>query len=184
MRGVSRFFVNRFTGRRSARAYGWICPSLAVGPGASFLEIGCGNGDLAWRVVDGLRPARYAATDLDPRQLEAARQHLASHYPHGLPASLELRAADMLSLPFPDASLDVVLALYSLHHADEQHRAFRNVPRALAEVDRVLRPGGHLGYLEIVNKDQVRGWLGAHGYRVRVVANRWTTEAVVAAKPG
>ena len=178
----SRFSVNAFGRRRNARIYAWLAPNLGLPEGAACLEIGCGNGDMSRRIVDGLRPSRYVATDLDPRQLEAARRHLATLYADGLPASLELRAADMLSLPFPDASLDAVLAFYSLHHADVRHRAFENAPKALAEIDRVLRPGGRLAYTEIVNAAKVRGWLEGHGYRVLAVSRVWTRESVVAAK--
>ncbi len=184
MGGISRFFVNRLTGRRNRRVAEWFVPNLHLPPSSAVLEIGCGNGDLAGWIVEALRPARYVATDLDPRQIEVARQHLASVHRGGMPTGLELRTADMLALPFPDASFDAVLASYSLHHADEHHRAFVNVPRALAEVDRVLRPGGFLAYVEIVNKPKVRAWLADHGYGLWIVANRWTSEAVVIRKPG
>ena len=180
---VSRFFVNAFGGRRNGRVVEWLTSNLALPPGATCLEIGCGNGDMAHRIVEGLRPSRYVATDLDPRQLEAARRHLASTYPEKLPAALELRTADMLSLPFASASFDTVFGFYSLHHADAQHRAFVNVPKALEEVNRVLRPGGRLVYVEIVNREKVRAWLLERGYRIEALSRRWTGESVVAAKP-
>ncbi len=183
MQGFSRFTVNLFNGPRNARAYAWLVPNLGLPPDAACLEIGCGNGDMARRIVDGLRPARYVATDLDPRQLEVARKHLASRYPGCLPPALELRAADMLSLPLEDASLDAVFAFYSLHHADAHHGDFVNVPRALAEVDRVLRPGGCLAYTEIVNRDKVRAWLTSRGFRLAALRRGWTHESVVAVKP-
>ncbi len=179
---VSRFFVNRSTGRRNRRIYGWLAPNLGLREGAACLEIGCGNGDMARRIVEGFRPARYAATDLDPRQIEAARSHLASLYGDGLPPSLELRTADMLALPFPDASLDVVFAFVSLHHADTHHRAFVNVPKALAEVDRVLRPGGRFAYTEMVNRDRVREWLVDRGFSIAAESRAWRRDAVVAVK--
>lgn len=183
MGGVSRFFVNLFTGRRTARVFEWLVPNLGLPPSAACLEIGAGNGDMARRFADGLRPSRYVATDLDPRQIEAARGHLAAVYPNGVPSSIELRAADMLALPFPDASFDAVLAFQSLHHADEHHHAFLNVPKALAEMDRVLRPGGRIAYTEFVNRDKVRGWLTAHEYVIAAIRARKRHEAVVAVKP-
>ncbi len=179
---VSRFFVNRSTGRRNRRIYGWLAPNLGLSEGAACLEIGCGNGDMARRIVEGFRPGRYTATDLDPRQIEAARSHLASLYGNGIPPSLELRTADMLALPFPDASLDAVFAFVSLHHADEHHRAFVNVPKALAEIDRVLRPGGRFAYTEIVNRDKVRAWLAEHTFAIAAESRAWRHEAVVAVK--
>lgn len=183
MSRTGRFFVNVFTGRRSQRTYAWLASALAPVPGMACLEVGCGNGDMARRIVDGLKPARYVATDLDPRQIDAARRHLASLYDGAPPSSLELRAADMLALPFPDASFDAVFAFVSLHHADARHGDFANVPKALAELDRVLKPGGRLAYTEIINREKVRAWLGEHGYRLGPVSRRWTREAVAATKP-
>ena len=180
---LGRFHVNLCNGRRNARTYGWLTPVLALPPGAASLEVGAGNGDMARRMVDGLKPARYVATDLDPRQVEAARKRLARVYPAGLPATLELRAADMLSLPFPDASFDAVFAFMSLHHADAHHGAFVNVPKALAELDRVLRPGGRLAYTEMINRDKVRGWLESRGYRIAATDPHRTRDAVLAVKP-
>ena len=182
MNGFSRLSVNLLNGRRNKRAYAWLAPRLSLPASAACLEIGCGNGDMARRIVDGLHPARYVATDLDARQLEAARLHLAGAYADGMPPALELRAADMLALPFPDASFDAVFAFVSLHHADAHHGEFVNGPRALAEVDRVLRPGGRLAYTEIVNRDRVRAWLREHGYAITAEDRGWTRETVVAEK--
>ncbi len=156
--------------------------NASVPAGASCLEIGCGGGDLAARLVDGLRPARYMATDLDPRQLEAARRHLARLYPDGLPPALELREADMLRLPFPDGSFDLAVAVVSLHHASPSHRDSANVPLALAEVDRVLRPGGVFAYEEILHRELIRSWLEDHGFVLSGVRRGLRRESVVARK--
>lgn len=184
MNRVARFFVNRFNARRSARIFGWIRENGSLRSGAACLEIGCGNGELASRIVDGLGPSRYVATDLDPRQLDAARRHLGEHYPRGLPASLEFREADMLALPFPDASFDAVVAVVSIHHASPNHHVPSHVPLALAEIDRVLRPGGSLLYEEILHKDVVRGWLASHEYALGGIERGFKRESVAARKPG
>ena len=139
-------------------------------------------GDLASRIVDGLRPRGYVATDLDPRQLESARGHLAERYPRGLPHPLELREADMLRLPFPDASFDAVIGVVSIHHASPNHRDPVNVPQALAEIDRVLRPGGALVYEEILHKDVMRAWLTERGYALGSIERGFKRESVVARK--
>jgi 27-O-demethylrifamycin SV methyltransferase len=182
MNRVSRFFVNRSSARRNARIYDWVRANLSLAAGAACLEIGCGNGDMAARIVDGFRPARYIATDLDPHQLEAARQNIAKRYPGGLPAALELRAADMLDLPFPDASFDAVFAFVAIHHASPKHRDFANVPRALSEIDRILRPKGSLVYEEIEHKEKIRGWFQERGYALTAVQRGWKRESVIATK--
>ncbi len=183
MNPIARFFVNTFTGRVNARRYRWLTANVKLSPRARCLEIGCGNGDLATRILDGLAPDRYVATDLDPHQIAVARRQLARHYPRGLPGALELRTADMLELPFSEESFDAVFACTVLHHASAEHRDFGNVPRALAEVDRVLRPGGSLVYEEFLHRDKIRAWLREHGYVLAAVARHWGREIVAAVKP-
>jgi ubiquinone/menaquinone biosynthesis C-methylase UbiE len=184
MSRISRFFVNAFSARRNTRIYDWVRATVSLHNGAACLEIGCGNGDMARRIVDGLRPVRYVATDLDPHQLEAARRYLATKYPRGIPSSLEVRAADMLHLPFAEGSFDAVFAFVAIHHASPNHRDFTSVPHALAEIDRVLRPRGILAYEEILHKDGIRSWLAAHGYVLSGIEQGWKREAVVARKAG
>src|SRR5438876_11020332 len=99
MNRISRFFVNRSSARRNTRIYEWIRANLSLPAGATCLEIGCGSGDMAARPVDGFRPARHVATDLDPRHHDAAREALAWRYPNRLPPALELRTGDKLDLP-------------------------------------------------------------------------------------
>lgn len=183
MNFFARFFVNRSSARRSVRRYNWIRQSVTIPNAARCLEIGCGTAELAARFVDGFHPATYVATDLDPRQLEEAGRTLAKRYPGGKPSSLELRAADMLRLPFPDASFDVVLAFVAIHHASEHHREFTEVPKALSEIDRVVRPGGLLLYSEIFHQAAIRQWLTDHGYAIEGVQRRWRLESVAARKP-
>jgi SAM-dependent methyltransferase len=93
------------------------------------LEIGVGMGadHLRWARS---RPRSLTGVDLTPRAVELTRQRL------GLAGlASELRVADAENLPFPDASFDLVYSWGVLHHSPD-------TPRAIAEVRRVLRPGG------------------------------------------
>ena len=182
MNAVARFFVNSSSGRRAGRRFTWLSSSAAL-PTGDYLELGCGNGEFAARVVDGVHPKRYVATDFDERQVEAARKALSRHYPTGLPANLELRTADMLKLPFPDGSFDVVSAFLVLHHAGHQHRDFTKVREALDEVQRVLRPGGLFAYEEFLHQERLRVWLAQHRFPLVAMRKRVRTEIVVARKP-
>jgi ubiquinone/menaquinone biosynthesis C-methylase UbiE len=183
MNRVSRFFVNTFNARRNARIYRWIRSKVSLPEGTACLEIGCGNADMASRIVDGYHPARYVATDLDAHQLDAARRSLAARYPNGVPSALEVRAADMLHLPFEAASFDAVFAFVAIHHASPDHHDSSQVPFALADIDRVIRSGGVLVYEEILHKDLIRSWLAGHGYTLAAVDEGWKRETVVARKP-
>jgi ubiquinone/menaquinone biosynthesis methyltransferase len=102
-------------------------PPAATGMRA--LDLACGTGDIAYALHS--RGARVVGLDLTHRMIELARAKVASG---SRPAFL---VGDMMALPFPSASFDVVTTGYGL----------RNVPLiapALAEIHRVLRPGGTL----------------------------------------
>lgn len=86
--------------------------------GARVLDAGCGEGIL----VD-----EYRRRGLDIEGLDLNYE------------SAFVRRGDVRSMPFPDASFDLVLLLDVLEHLE-----FRDQPRALAEVHRTLRPGGLL----------------------------------------
>jgi len=94
------------------------------------LDVGCGDGDLALALVQA--GATVTGIDADPRMLDAARRRFEM-------AGVDVRLvrSDVLSLPFEDACFDAVTAVTVLcfvHEAD----------RAVAEMTRVLKPGGRL----------------------------------------
>lgn len=101
--------------------------------GSAVLDVPCGGG-IAFR---GLRPGqevRYVAADISAYMLERARAQAARR---GVEELIEFTEADITALPFEDASFDVCLSYNSLHCLPD--------PRAaLAELVRVLRPGGSL----------------------------------------
>lgn len=104
----------------------------AVTKGERALDLACGTGDLAFAVaVEG---ARAVGLDLTPRMVQLAQRKSAALDVQPRPAFL---TGDMMALPFPPASFDLVTTGYGL----------RNVPElgpAIDEIARVLRPGGRL----------------------------------------
>jgi SAM-dependent methyltransferase len=99
------------------------------GAGRDVLEIGVGMGadHAEWAMVG---PRSLVGIDLTPRAIGFAQRFLAGQ---GLASRLE--TADAERLPFADASFDLVYSWGVLHHTPD-------TPRAIAEVHRVLRPGG------------------------------------------
>ncbi len=184
MNSVARFLVNASAAARNRRRYAWIRTHLPLTPGAVALEIGCGNGDMADRLVEGLRPSKYLATDIDPKQLALARRTIDRRYPAGVPAALTLEAANMVDLPYASASVDSVFAFLTIHHAGANHHDFAQIAIALAEIDRVLRPGGYLVYEEFIQKEHIRSWLTEHSYTVRATRPRWRREMNLMRKSG
>ena len=93
------------------------------------LEVGCGVGEL-WRENADRVPRgwRVVLTDRSPAMIAAALE--------AAPFA-DLAVADVQALPFDDRTFDVALANHMLYHVPDR-------PRALAELARVLRPGGRL----------------------------------------
>jgi SAM-dependent methyltransferase len=105
-------------------------------PAGSAVEVGAGSGRLLMRV--GLeRPYRLVALDYAAYAMSAVRENA-----RRARRDVELALGDVRALPFPDASFEVVLSGGLLEH-------FRDPRPVLAEMVRILRPGG-LFYADIV----------------------------------
>jgi SAM-dependent methyltransferase len=89
------------------------------------LDVGCGRGELAERVRRELR-ADVRAVDQSERMVELTRAR-----------GVDAVVGDVQALPFGDGEFDVAVANWMLYHVPD-------LDRALAELARVLRPGGRL----------------------------------------
>lgn len=106
-------------------------------PGLAALDLGCGAGHAAYALAEG--GARVTAYDLAPEMLavvaeEASRRGLDQLHTCQGPAE---------ALPFEDGSFDLVVSRFSAHH-------WADVPTALAEIVRVLKPGGPFILIDVV----------------------------------
>jgi SAM-dependent methyltransferase len=93
------------------------------------LDVATGPGHTALRMARSA--AHVIGTDIAPGMIAAARRQAADR---GI-ANAEFHLADAAALPFADASFDLVTCRIAPHH-------FRDLPGALTEVARVLRPSG------------------------------------------
>lgn len=94
-------------------------------PDDRVLDLACGTGDLLFAAAGRARTA--VGLDITHRMLQLARSKRAAR----------LVTGDMLALPFPDASFTVVTTGYGLRNVPD-------LPAAIAEIRRVLEPGGRL----------------------------------------
>lgn len=126
---------------------------------ADVLEVGCGTGAFAARLVEELPGVALLAVDQSSRMVELTRER-------GVLAQLQ----DVQQLLAPDASYDVVLALWMLYHVPD-------LDRGLAEIRRVLRPGGT--FVAVTNGDEHVAALRreAGGDAVRTAFSRENGEA-------
>jgi ubiquinone/menaquinone biosynthesis C-methylase UbiE len=111
----------------------------AVERGHRVLEIGCGPGGLVLRAQRMHPDAEVVGLDPDPLALARARRKAERA---GLPVRFDQGKAG--ELPYPDESFDRVLSSFMFHHLDDAEKR-----RALAEVRRVLRPGGQLHLVDV-----------------------------------
>lgn len=119
----------------------WVQSKVDFSACASVLEVGCGVGAQLQGLLRRFPDVRYTGIDASAAQLDRARQFLAEPVATG---RVELAQVSAYSLPFPDASFDGVCIYWVLEHLAD--------PRgALAEVFRVLKPGGVFYCTEVFN---------------------------------
>ena len=112
---------------------------LGVRAGDVVLDLGCGNGRHTFEALK--RGAHVIAADLKPEVLEHVSEWVAAMYSQDeIPDGTSFMAvrANALALPFPDSSIDHVIASEILEHIPQDEDAIR-------EIARVLKPGASAG---------------------------------------
>jgi demethylmenaquinone methyltransferase/2-methoxy-6-polyprenyl-1,4-benzoquinol methylase len=109
---------------------------VAPKPGDKALDLATGTGDIARLLAGAVGPTGHVTgLDFSAGMLERAREDA---------GTITWVQGDMLNLPFADASMDVVTVGFGL-------RNVADVDRAIAEIVRVLAPGGRFGSLEMAH---------------------------------
>jgi ubiquinone/menaquinone biosynthesis C-methylase UbiE len=139
----------------AAALYDWLAPVMTLGLETSLhrhviagmamdkpmavLDIGCGTGSLTRLIADRMPPGGGWITGID-----AAEKMIAIARRKAGPRRIQFEAALAEDLPYPPASFDRVVSTFFFHHIDAQLKA-----RAIAEIWRVLRPGGRAVILDV-----------------------------------
>lgn len=110
-----------------------------IEPSHDVLDIAGGTGDVTFTMAREKRPAHIQCTDLVLEMLEVARAHYDEGASAGVP--VDFQVVDAQDIPYDDASYDVITMAYGIRNMPDR-------PRALAEMLRVLKPGGALVCLE------------------------------------
>lgn len=112
--------------------------------GSRVLEVGSGRGGGSSFIKRYLKPSHMIGMDLSKHAVGWSRKR---HRVDGL----EFRVGDAERLPFEDGSIDAVINVESSH-------CYPSFDRFLAEVRRVLRPGGHFLYADFRAQESISSW--------------------------
>jgi ubiquinone/menaquinone biosynthesis C-methylase UbiE len=130
--------------------------AVAIGP--RVLELGCGEGDLAWDLAG--RGLDVTGIDLSPKRIQAAAARVnadavaARVAPATSPASPRFVVGDLNTMELPDGPFDGAIAHDALHHIVELDALF-------TRLERVLRPGGTLLVLDFAGMGRAARMLSA-----------------------
>lgn len=108
----------------------------AIAP-KQILDIATGTGDFAVEAAR-LKPDRIVGVDISKEMLEVGRKKMTRK---GLSSLIEMRSGDSENLEFQDNSFDAITVAFGV-------RNFENLDKGLAEMYRVLRPGGQAAIIE------------------------------------
>lgn len=131
---TSSFNVNeaagyeRLMGRWSQKLAPLFIDFAGLGDGETVLDVGCGNGSLTFALAEVADLREIAAIDYSPVFVESAMRR-------NTDPRVKIRQADACALPYGDGTFDRALAMLVLHFVPE-------ADRAVAEMRRVVRPGG------------------------------------------
>ena len=103
------------------------------------LDIATGTGDFALLLAKRIKPQHIVGADISEGMMAVGREKVKDE---GLQNVISFQHEDCMQLSFPDGSFDAVTSSYGV-------RNFQNLDKGLQEMQRVLRPGGHLLIVEL-----------------------------------
>jgi len=133
------------------------------------LDVATGTGDFAIESLRILNPRKIIGVDISAGMLEVAREKIERK---GLQGRFEVLLGDSERLSFEDGTFDAVTVAFGV-------RNFENLERGLADIHRVLKPGGRAVILELSNPKALTPAVGrlvsrdsaAYSYLPESVAN-------------
>jgi ubiquinone/menaquinone biosynthesis C-methylase UbiE len=99
---------------------------------SAVLDVGCGTGEITARLAEGYPHATFVGIDLEEPHLARARERCAA-----FGARVRFEVGDAMAMAFADATFDYVVCRHLI-------QAVPDPARVLAEIHRVLRPGGRM----------------------------------------
>lgn len=126
--------------------------STGFRPGDRILDVACGTGDLTLLAASQVAPdGEVIGVDISRGMLDVASRRVANSPYRDI---IRLQVGNALALPFPEGSFDGVTMGWAMRNVS-------SIPRTLAEIYRVLKPGGRFLLLEAA---QPKSWLARAGF--------------------
>ena len=113
--------------------------ALGIHQPQQILDIATGTGDIALLLAKRIKPQHIVGADISEGMMAVGREKVKEE---GLQNVISFQYEDCMQLSFPDGSFDAVTSSYGV-------RNFQNLDKGLQEMQRVLRPGGHLLIVEL-----------------------------------
>ena len=113
--------------------------ALGIHQPQQILDIATGTGDFALLLAKRIKPQHIIGADISEGMMAIGREKVKEE---GLQNVISFQYEDCMQLSFPDGSFDAVTSSYGV-------RNFQNLDKGLQEMQRVLRPGGHLLIVEL-----------------------------------
>lgn len=107
----------------------------------ALLDIATGTGDFAILAARMLHPDKLIGADISEGMMAIGREKVKTA---GLQQVISFEKEDCTNLSYPEATFDAVIAAFGI-------RNFANLDKGLAEMCRVLKPGGHLSIVELTS---------------------------------
>lgn len=127
----------------------WGLSHVTVGDDITILDVGCGGGRTIARLAGLAQRGKVFGIDYSAESVAMAREVNAGAIAEG---RVQIEQATVSSLPFPDATFDLVTAV-------ETHYYWPDLPHDVREVLRVLKPGGQFAIIAETYRGRSRDWL-------------------------
>jgi demethylmenaquinone methyltransferase/2-methoxy-6-polyprenyl-1,4-benzoquinol methylase len=153
-------FMNRFLSARTD--IGWRKKALRLlkkDSPKTILDVATGTGDMAIMAYKMLKPEKIVGIDISVQMLEVGKKKIEKE---GFGDKIELQSGDSETINFAENTFDAVIAAFGV-------RNFENLENGLAEMCRVLKPGGQIVILEF-SKPQRKAVRGLYNLYMGIVA--------------
>ena len=151
---LGRYVMGRFLNRTTSRHCGLVRKELAVGPVERVLEVGFGGASLLAQLCEDASGGFVAGAEVSDEMLAAANKRLRRQIASG---RLAVVRGSVDSLPFGKAEFDKACSVNTTYF-------WPDLGRGLAELARVVRPGGRLVLGYVSPEDIIRAGLDRHGF--------------------